>query len=388
MVALVTAVSGLLATAPVQAQCAPAWIPGIGAGAATGAGVYDLLVLPNGLVLVSGEFTQIAGNSVRNLTSVNPATNTWSAVGLGTNARVYNAELTSTTSIIYGGAFSSIGGNLALGTPVDAQNVARLNLATGEQARCSLVGTDGDTWANATLPNGNSVFGGSFATVNGGALAVGNIVRYDQVANTFSAIGAGVNGTVFALLTLPGGDLIVAGSFSSAGGVAGRNNIARVNPLTSSWTSIGSGTNGTISSLALLPNGEVAVGGIFTIANGVPGRNNIARFNPTTGVWGGFGSGTNGQVNALTVTSAGDLLVGGSFTSAGGVAGRNNIAQVVPSTEAWSGIGTGTNGRVRTIAMVSAIDALVGGDFSLAGGQTANRIARLTVGAAAPTINT
>jgi transglutaminase 1 len=91
-----------------------------------------------------------------------------------------------------------------------------------------------------------------------------------------------MNNWVNALTVLPGGNLIVGGEFTSAGGVAA-NRIARYNPTTNTWSPLGSGVSGgpfpNVYALAVLPGGDVMAGGFFDTAGGVPARN-IARYSP------------------------------------------------------------------------------------------------------------
>jgi hypothetical protein len=133
------------------------------------------------------------------------------------------------------------------------------------------------------------------------------------------------------LAVLPGGDVIVGGTFSTAGGVAA-SRIARVNPSSGAWSTLGSGTSGNVNSLAVLPDGDVLVGGGFTNAGGVA-ASNIARLNPNTNAWSALGSGVSSTfsvvVNALVVLPGGDVIVGGSFATAGGLA-ASRIARYQP----------------------------------------------------------
>ncbi|MFN7395449.1 MAG: hypothetical protein ACK5UW_00665 [bacterium] len=85
------------------------------------------------------------------------------------------------------------------------------------------------------------------------------------------------------------------------------------------------GTNGDVSATAVLPGGDVIVGGVFTTAGGVS-ASRIARYNPSTGVWSALGAGIDNAVETLAVLPGGDVLVGGLFTAAGGVP-ANNIAR-------------------------------------------------------------
>src|SRR5688572_18080591 len=151
---------------------------------------------------------------------------------------------------------------------------------------------------------------GGYTTVVGGAIANGIAAR-DPGTGQWSALGAGTNGTVSALLALPNGELIAAGTFSTAGGVAAAN-VARWNGT--SWSALGFGLGSTVTATCRSPNGDVVAGGWF--AGG------IARWNGMS--WSPLGGGvaaTAGpaRVLSLQVMPNGDLVAGGVFTSAGGV---------------------------------------------------------------------
>ncbi len=234
-------------------------------------------------------------------------------------------------------------------------------------------GTNNEVRAVAVLPGGDVIVGGDFTTAGG--VPANRIARYHPTTGVWSALGSGTNNFVSALAVLPGGDVIVGGDFSLAGGVPA-NNIARYNPTTNTWSALGSGTNSTILALAVLPSGDVIVGGDFTTAGGVP-ANRIARYSPTTGVWSALGSGTNNFVSALAVLPGGDVIVGGDFSLAGGVAGTVRIARVNPSTGAWSALASGTDNLVQALAVLPGGDVIVGGAFTIAGGVATNNIARV-----------
>jgi hypothetical protein len=227
--------------------------------------------------------------------------------------------------VIVGGGFSAAGG-------VAARNIARHNPTTNTWSALGSGTNSLGVYALALLPGGDVIVGGLFTTA-GGVAGRNYIARYSPTTNTWSALGSGTSGLVRALAVLPGGDVIVGGFFSNAGGVAA-NNIARYNPSTNTWSALGSGTNSSVWSLAVLPGGDVIVGGDFNLAGGVA-ANRIARYNPTTNAWSalgsGVGSGMNGTVAALAVLPGGDVIVGGGFDTAGG-AWANSIAR-------WGGQG-------------------------------------------------
>jgi len=143
-----------------------------------------------------------------------------------------------------------------------------------------------------------------------------------------------VNNSVNALAVV-GNEVVVGGSFTSAGGVSA-NRVARFNTQTNTWSSLGTGSsngvNGVVRALAVVGN-EVVVGGSFTSAGGVS-ANRVARFNTQTNTWSRLGTGSsngvNGVVRALAVVGN-EVVVGGSFTSAGGVS-ANRVARYFPPT--------------------------------------------------------
>ena len=107
--------------------------------------------------------------------------------------------------------------------------------------------------------------------------------------------------TVWALATMPNGDVIAAGVFSSVAGVAATN-IARWDGRT--WAPLGAGVNGWVNALAVAPNGDLIVGGAFTTAGGAPAAG-VARWDGAT--WSGFGSGL-ASARAVTTRSNGDII--------------------------------------------------------------------------------
>ena len=210
-----------------------------------------------------------------------------------------------------------------------------------------------------------AVVGGAF-TVIGDAVA-NRIAVYDPVADHWSPLGGGMNGSVRALLGMPNGDLIAAGSFTNAGGVAAAN-IARWDGV--GWSSLGSGTNGAVLALAHLQNGDIVAGGQFGIAGGVAVPY-LARWDGVA--WSALGGGTAGPVLALALGPTGDLFAGGDFLLAG-AAQANHVARWSNST--WSGIGGGCDGQVRALAVLPTGALVVAGAFTQAGGVAAANVAQ------------
>ncbi len=364
--------------ASVRAQCTPVW-SALGSG--LNGRVKAMTVLPGGDVIVGGIFTRAGGVPADSIARYNPSTGVWSRLGFGTNGPVRALAVVPGGDVIAGGYFFAAG-------RVTASNIARYNPSTNVWSALGSGLSGSGIWpvnALAVLPGGDVIVGGYFTTAGG--VAANNIARYNPSTGAWSALGSGTDGDVHALAVLPGGDVIVGGGFSTAGGVD-VNSIARYNPTTGVWSRLGGGAGGVVYALAVLPGGageDLIVGGSLLFGGSVA-ANNIARYNPSTGAWSALGSGTDGDVHALAVLPGGDVIVGGEFSTAGGVGGRNNIARYTPSTGLWSAMGTGTSagdGMVRALAVLPGGDVIAGGDFSTAGGVTASRIARYSFGSAA-----
>jgi hypothetical protein len=155
----------------------------------------------------------------------------------------------------------------------------------------------------------------------------------------------GTSDNVYALVW-GGGDLYVGGSFTAAGAVAA-NRIAKWDG--SSWSALGTGMNGAIFALAWdgsnpSTGSELALsavkgqalyaGGIFTTAGGAAAKY-IAKWDGAS--WSALGTGMNNYVYTLAWDGS-NLYAGGMFTTAGGAA-ANYIAKWDGSS--WSALGTG-----------------------------------------------
>lgn len=161
--------------------------------------------------------------------------------------------------------------------------------------------------------NGDLVAGGAFTAM--GTLPIERIGVWD--GSTWSALPGIADGRVHSLAELPDGDLVAGGDFTVASGQA-VHGIARWTGST--WLPLGQGFghqtgNARVEALLTLPNGDLIAGGSFTTAGGVPAAG-IARWDGTG--WSPVGQGVDGVVLALALTPDGTIVVGGEFTSAGG----------------------------------------------------------------------
>jgi hypothetical protein len=210
---------------------------------------------------------------------------------------------------------------------------------------------------------GQIIVGGSFTTAGG--VNANRIARLD--AGGWAPLGAGLSNTsyqipaVYSLIAHPDGGIIAGGRFDRAGAVASVN-VARWDG--SAWSAMG-GVAGQVNCLAVDAAGGVIAGGTGIIVQG----SNIARWNGT--VWSpigaGLGAGAGESVEAVCVLRDGRVVAGGVF-------GGGNIAMWDGS--AWTPLGEGLNGAVLTVAEDESGNILAGGMFTGSGSRTVLRAAQ------------
>lgn len=164
----------------------------------------------------------------------------------------------------------------------------------------------------------------------------------------------------------------MGGYFTSVGGGIPAASLARWDGT--SWTDVGGGV-GTGEPydyqyvLALEPSGQdLIVGGTFSSAGGEP-IEFLARYNGAE--WSPLGSGVNGSVwDFVQFDDA--LIVAGEFGTAGGV-----LCSSIASWDGyeWSPLGSGLNHDAYSLG-VFGDDLYVGGSFYMAGGKPSWRIGR------------
>ncbi|NDY94378.1 VWA domain-containing protein, partial [Wenzhouxiangella limi] len=325
---------------------------------------------------VGGSFSQAGteeASAIAKIDTTQTGNSGWSTLGDGVNGPLLALSAIG-TDLYVGGEFSQAGG-------LPASNVAKFDTTqTGNSGWSALGdGVNGTVWALSAI--GTDLYVGGEFTQAGGSPA-NNVAKLDatQIGNiSWSALGDGVNGGSFAsarALTAIGNELYVGGRFTQAGG-SPANNVAKFDTTqtgNSGWSALGDGVNSTVSVLAAIDT-NLYVGGFFSQA-AAEGASAIAKFDTTqtdNGGWSPLGDGLSGGGAALrgvfTLLATGtDLYVGGQFGQAGG-SPTNNVAKfdtTQTGNSGWSALGEGVNGPVRALAAVGA-DLYVGGQFSQAG---------------------
>lgn len=268
---------------------------------------------PVGALATAAQGDLVAGTSFHNFVAPTVARwdgATWIPLGAGVNGIVEALLPLPNGDLVVSGRF-----NMAGGAPANF-------IARWDGTAWSSLGVGMNNGVGASIPaltrtpTGDIIAGGFFSTAGG--VSASNIARWDGTA--WSPLGSGTNGAVLALTALANGDVIAGGSFTSAGGVAA-DNIARWNG--SSWSPLGSGitfasgVTPSVYAVGSLPNGDIVAAGRFAAAGGVA-VSGLARWNGTS--WSDLAGGVAGSlraVRALAQAQNGDLLLGGDFLFAG-----------------------------------------------------------------------
>lgn len=210
------------------------------------------------------------------------------------------------------------------------------------------------------------VVGGDFRLA--GDVVVNHIATYNPATGQWSALGSGFNNWVMSLTTLPNGQLVAGGYFTSSGSVSTRG-IARWNGT--SWSPLSGGIAASyypvVRALTTLPNGNLVAGGNFSVAGSVS-VSNVALWNGTS--WSAMGSGLgvagnqNWSVLSLITLATGDVIAGGNFDTLG-PSGTGAAAVHVArwSGTAWSPMGAGVNNDVATLAVLSSGEVVAAGGY-------------------------
>jgi hypothetical protein len=346
--------------------------------------VYSLTPYRDDLIGI-GVFTSVDGISARAIARWNGQT--WSELGggLGEVATTFGLQRIGLSSVVLGddlfvsGLFSTAGN-------VQANNIARWDGSAWHDLAGGMTRTDTvrPIVDDLTVYNGELVAVGGFTFAGG--VPANLVARWDGAS--WHAFGSGIGGSspftdrVQAAITFQG-KLIVGGSFTTAGGQPAAN-IAAWNGT--DWETLGSGISGQINNTTVyglcVYGDELIVAGSFTSAGGTP-ASGLARWNGVA--WSTFGSGparTPGSPFVYDSRSIdGYLYIVGGFSSVDGVS-ANNIARWNGTT--WQGLASGLNNVAYSVSAFRG-EVLAGGSFSAAGARVSAYLARWTE-TALPTI--
>jgi uncharacterized delta-60 repeat protein len=288
--------------------------------------VNSIAVLPDGKILVGGDFATVSGQTRNNIARLDPTTGLADSFNPNANGIVYSIAVQADGKILAGGRFTNIGGEAR-------QGLARLDPTTG------LVDSfnpqnDGGVWSLAVQTDGKILAGGYFTTIGGQTR--NGIARLDPVTALADSFNPNPNQpNVGAIAVQTDGKVFASGGFTNIGGQT-RNGIARLDATTGLADSFDPNPSNVIASLVPQADGKILVSGGFTSIGGQP-RNGIARLDPATGSADSFDPNADGEVVPLSVQVDGKILASGYFASIGGQT-RSAFARLSNDTAAFQGL--------------------------------------------------
>lgn len=316
----------------------PDGTPDAGCTARLGTGlsgsVSTAVQLPDGDLLVGGRFGTLAGtdvpdNLVRLEDDGTVDTGFSATLGAGLDGEVTAVLALQDGDLLVVGAFDTLDGSrvphgvvrLEPDGSVDTAFAAALGSGFGNRVSTAL-----------ELPGGDLLIAGSPAAGRPYYLAR---LHADGSPDTgFNAVlGSGFNGSVDALTPAPGGDVLVGGSFNTLNGSSQvPRGLVRLRPDGSRDTgfeaALGGGFAGAVRAIATLPGGDFMVAGSFSSFDGDPAiPANLLRLHGDGGlvveVDGALGTGLDADGLALAALPGGEVLVGGEFR---GLNGATSVA--------------------------------------------------------------
>lgn len=238
--------------------------------------------------------------------------------------------------VLAGGLFTALDGQ---------KNLVRLHEDGTTDTAFKTAEVDAAVHTIVPLPSGQTVIGGSFATIRSTSQAAGTgtvmrgIARLDadgtlDLSFNPNATANGTQGNVFRVLRLASGKLLVGGHFTAIGGTT-RSKLARLNSNGSVDTTFNAGTmniNDYVWNFAETPNGKILVCGGFT-RMGNATHINVARLNadgsndPTFIADTGYIGSGYPSVNTVLPRSDGSVVITGAFDVVNNSV-RTNIARL------------------------------------------------------------
>lgn len=358
--------------------------PGTGIGVTPAYIVHSVDVLPDGKIIIGGNFEEFDGKIVNNIARLHPdgSLDATFNTGTGFNGVVRSVKALSDGKVLVGGVYTAFNEN-ALTT-----GLLRLNTdGTRDNSFLSLaVQGSSEIYAIGVRSDGGIIAGGKFSVYSTNS-SVRNIVslKSDGQIDTelTDALGTAANNEVNKILVQPDGKVMVSGLFTNWDSVA-VNRIVRLNNDGARDTTFDVGTVATgtqrIRDIYLLSDGKYLIAGSFINFNAQAGYTRLVRLESDGQVDLTFKSVFDGEVYAVIVQPDGQYLVGGNFSRYNSLFGSQKFTRINPqdaSLDRTFNPMTSLENAVNVVAVQPDGKIILGGAFSEYDGEAANRIIRL-----------
>ncbi len=363
-------------------------------GSSNVASINDFEVLPDGSIIVVGNFNAVNAVDRVNIVKLQSAGN----VDLSfIPANTFAAGEPATGIEVYSN------GKILVSTG----NVSAFGASPGETNRFIRYNADGSLDTSFTSPTGLRIIA-QFEIDNSDSVlvyekfvnennnAIDRFSRFNpngSIASSFT-VNIGSVGSVRTLAVQSDGKIVIGGDFNFVSGIA-RNNIARLNSDGTLDTSFdpGTGFNNSVEKVVIQSDGKILVGGVFSAFNGIQ-QNPLVRLNSNGSLDDTFVADVlNGTILAISIQTDGKILIGGSFDAISGQT-RNGLARLNSNGSIDNAFNPAlgnpvfSRAAVRRILILNDGKLLVGGSFTGINGFNRSNLVRLnTDGNLDPTFN-
>jgi uncharacterized delta-60 repeat protein len=321
--------------------------------------IYMIKLLPDGKILVGGDFTgpSVPFPGFLELLPAGGVDNFWPS--FQRREPVYAVVVQTNGMIIAARGYSP--------------GIARLaSNGSFDTAFTPGTGPNDSIHSMALQPDGKILIGGMFTNYNGSVAHHLARLNGDGTLDNSFKVEPGANDHVMSIALQPDGRIVMGGNLSSFDGAA-CNLVARANSDGSFDTNfVAPFFNSYVTAIALQPDGKILVAGYFNVINGLP-HPSIARLNADGSLDPDFkpGSGPiSNYVQSIALQPDGKILIGGIFNSVDGQPreqfARLNADGSVDLSFIPKGIIDSAGVLIRAIAVQSDGKALIGGSLGVA----------------------
>ena len=374
-------------------------LQGFNPGPTTGVASVESLTLSGGTLYVGGHFTEMGGQTRDSLAAFTTSTGTltsWAPEATGVNSQVKGLAVSGST-VYLAGSFDHVGSQ-ARSAFAAVDTTGALTSWNPEASGC------GASAGLAVAATGAVVYvGGCFSHIGGQTRnGVAALDPSTATATSWNPGAAPGTGATTSAIAVSGSTIYVTGGFTEIGGQA-RNGVAALDATTAEATSWNPSLNvnatnpleGATEASAVAASGsQVLVGGSFSSAGGLA-RKDLAAIDASTGEATAWNPGVvpvfklvNQPIRAISI-AGGVVYVGGSFSSAGGQT-RANLAALDPTTGNATSWNPGASSPSSENSVVAALLATpqavyVGGSFTTLGGASRSNLGAVNTSGGAAT---
>lgn len=339
--------------------------------------VYVSCIQPDGKILIGGPFSQVNGVSRSKIARLNPdgSLDTGFNVGVGPDTTVRDIVLQPDGKILIAGRFNTING-------VSASKLARLNAdGTVDPTFNQLVNLNNDIRSIALQPDGKILIGGEFTSVNG--VTNNRLARLNPDGSLDPGFDMSVGFStypVYDVCVQADGKILVGGNFN---GALGNNTNALVRLEADGTFDYGFYNPvpgfSAVYKISLQADQSFIIGGWFSIIASTP-WNNVAKINPDGTLDTSFGTpqAADDYVWALFTQSDGKVVIGGSFAKLNGHT-KGNIGRMNAdgTTDTSFQPLMGADATIKCSVVQPDGKILIGGEFNEVNGVLQKYLARL-----------